>query len=552
MRPHSWPLAFVAAGVLMLSAVEVGLRVLERTGLVAAPRAAESYPANPKRYIKIAVFGESPVAGFGTTRTFVDILRHELRNRHPNKLFFIKNYGINGGPFHGYQAPLIKRLLGHYDYILIYSGMNEHAPYIDDQGRFRLAAQKKNYDFGLSFTMDEWHEALITKSHVYARLRKWRYKNLAPPQPLFIVNRQQIIPAEIQPPLVPALIEERMINDFGADINAVASLAQKSGKYILAAGAILDDTWRPFVSTQRPGLSVPQRDRFRALLAQGTARLVQGDYRKALAILRRASSIDPDVAILNYRIGQAHWANGEHDAAHVFFIKSIVQDGLPLRYAARLNLLTKAAATRGGYFRYLDTTPGLNSLVDRGFGYRKFFSDMEHPNLMGHAFLAQNFLCALEELPPLGPAQRHDCLDWRTADPQALAMRYHRELGVTKDEESEVAWAEAAWHYRMRSLSAYPQDFLAMAEARLQDYRAAASAKPESEVKFLFGEALIEAARNRSSRRVVGLLNEALHVQPEYVVSQWITDMGNGETTGHLLESLGITYNITTRSFQRL
>jgi len=68
---------------------------------------------------KIAVFGGSSAAGYGSPINFVEFLSAI------DPSIIIHNYAINGQPFVGFQSQVLKRVLPYYDYIIIYAGHNE-------------------------------------------------------------------------------------------------------------------------------------------------------------------------------------------------------------------------------------------------------------------------------------------------------------------------------------------------------------------------------------------------------------------------------------------
>jgi hypothetical protein len=73
---------------------------------------------------KIAVFGGSSAAGYGSPINFVEFLL-EI-----DPSIIIHNYASDGHPFVGFQSQILKRVLPHYDYIIIYSGHNEWLGYL--------------------------------------------------------------------------------------------------------------------------------------------------------------------------------------------------------------------------------------------------------------------------------------------------------------------------------------------------------------------------------------------------------------------------------------
>jgi hypothetical protein len=71
------------------------------------------------KYAKIAVFGGSSAAGYGSPINFTEFLLTI------DSSIIIHNYALNGQPFVGFQSELLKKVLPYYDYIIIYAGHNE-------------------------------------------------------------------------------------------------------------------------------------------------------------------------------------------------------------------------------------------------------------------------------------------------------------------------------------------------------------------------------------------------------------------------------------------
>src|SRR5262249_57091597 len=126
--------AFFLFGLGLLVGAEALLRALEAAGALAPLPAAEAYPLLPDRYVKIAVIGESPVAGYGTERAFPEILAARLREEYPGRRFYVKNFGSWGTPFHPYGLEAARKALSRYDIVLVYCGLTEYARFVGESG----------------------------------------------------------------------------------------------------------------------------------------------------------------------------------------------------------------------------------------------------------------------------------------------------------------------------------------------------------------------------------------------------------------------------------
>jgi hypothetical protein len=553
IRPRV-PLGFLGFGLLLLCSLETALRVLEPLGLAQFSSEGGVYPDHPERYVKIAVVGESPAAGFAATRPFADIVSKELESAYPGKRFFLKNYASLGLSFHGCESELTMRLIERYDYILIYSGLSEFRLHLAEAG---LTATVGGSPEDRCEQLDDNTLGNRIASHFRTVpflhwLRHWRYENLiAHPSADFVLGPSIPGLTELHAPIFSASIRDRMAADFAADMRAIAALAQRRGKHVLASAVILNEPWRPFFSSHRAGLSDADRHEFDEKLKKGAASLAAGHDAAAVRYLMQACAIDPEVSILDNLMGRALWDLGDRREARRHFVSSIIEDGLPFRYSALLNGEIKAAdSSANPYFRYIDANADLDPLLARGYAYDELFSDMEHPNLTGHEFLAREFLCAIAQSMPVAPRPEEACADWRSADLRFLSDRERMRLGVTDQEQADVDMTNAVWHYREAGLSAYPADFLVVADQHLERFRQHSTKSDENRVRWMLGKALVRARQGDATVETARLLNDAMSLSPEYVERQLESDAGDGRTIRELLAEAGVKLDADNRVFE--
>lgn len=561
MKRFRRPLAFLALPLMLLPALEAALwtagRAAERVPGETASRVVrkfsplDSYPRRPEDYVKVAIFGESAAAGYGALRGFDIILKHELESRYPDRKFYFKNFAEAGYPFHGFEAEFLKREIGRYDLILVYAGLAESMRYADESGLFRSPEEKHRRGLKAPSWADGPRRFLARKSLVYSfytRLSGLLNALLGKPGALVHCNRFQIAREEIQAPIFPEREKERFVADYARDMRDVAELASRLRKHVIVAGIIIKESSPPHFSMATPGLDEESGLRMRALLARGSKLLEKGRPAQALRPLLEARGLDGRVAIVNHRIGRAYWALGRRAQARRFFLEGNEDDGLPFRYVRRLN--AAAAAQDGkGYFHYIDTVRDMGRLIERGYEYEELFNDMEHPGLLGHAFLAREFLCLLPGLPPADAASGPACLDWERADLRKLGERYRRDLLVSPQEEAGTALMMAQWHFSNSSMTAYPEELLAEADVHLDEYRRKIADEPSARSADLLLQAWISAARGASPGKSMDLLNQALELTPAYVRSQWLADSGNGKTMQEMFRGWGIVYDAAGSRF---
>lgn len=77
-----------------------------------------------QKKIRIAVFGESSAAGFASPISFSDFIKKINNN------IIIHNFSKPGSTFTYYQSEILKKVIKHYDFIIIYAGHNEISPYL--------------------------------------------------------------------------------------------------------------------------------------------------------------------------------------------------------------------------------------------------------------------------------------------------------------------------------------------------------------------------------------------------------------------------------------
>lgn len=360
-----------------------------------------------------------------------------------------------------------------------------------------------------------------------------------PLEPLVSPNRFRMPPGEIQDEMFPIAEKARMVADYGAAMKSAARLAARLRKPVLVGEVILNEPWRPFLSTRGAALSADQVLSLEAALRRADALLRAHEPRKALAVIERAGPAGRGVAALDNAAGRAHLMLGDLAEARRLLRLAIMEDGLPLRYAQKLNEAAAAADAEGaGFFRFVGNDAAFETLLRRGYGYGEFFADMEHPNLLGHSFLSSQFVCALSASPALADG-RSRCRDWRAADLRALAAGHERALGVTAEETGMLAFEGASWHYALSSLSVYPADFLDAAEGKLREYRAVSGSSAHSRAAGALVEAWLEKDRGRPEG-AARLLNEAAAFEPSFVAGQWTLDLGHGRTMRALFEAGGV------------
>jgi len=376
-------------------------------------------------YFKIAIFGGSSAAGYNAERGFAEILKYELGKRYPNQRFCIKNYARSGQPFHRHQAEILKAVIDKYDVFLIYSGNNEAWNYWDDVGHFRKAQfkHKKQYVppaiLGSEVAFDGkplWALFLEANSRLYAIA--WKFKSKYIP-PIFGKSSELDMLDEIHYGEIekqrnfPATEVTRMIINYKKDLEDIARLARIRGKAVIVSSVPTNETWKPFFSVHRPGITVEELSAFDQYYASGRSSYAAGKYVDAIRYFSLAEAIDDQVAILHYMLGVAHVRTGAIRQGQAHLMKSIDNDGFPVRAMTSLHqvLISTSRTYENVYF--VDSLRTFHDLLEKGLTYDDLFSDVQHPSMLGHAVIANGFLCRLSELELLRTIARYSQKVWK-------------------------------------------------------------------------------------------------------------------------------------------
>ena len=73
--------------------------------------------------IKVAIFGGSSAAGWGTAISFAQFIKNSILS---DKNIIVHNYAKPAEPFVDFQAEILKAVISHYDVLIIYAGHNEY------------------------------------------------------------------------------------------------------------------------------------------------------------------------------------------------------------------------------------------------------------------------------------------------------------------------------------------------------------------------------------------------------------------------------------------
>lgn len=513
----------------------------------------EEYPINPEKYVKIAVFGESSAAGYNSEKGFSDILSYELRKRYPNLKFYIKNYAEGGYPFHRHQAEIVKAVIAKYDFLLIYAGHNELHNYLDDIGYFRPVKYKDRRTL-MPFIPPDKKSSLVryleSKSRIYAVIKKGynfiksRIANIRKEE-----GGNAYCPQVHEFASQKALPEDEILkisSNFKKDLEDIAKLASDYKKSVIISSVPVNGIWKPFFSVFKPGLTQKEKEVFYEKYAQGMDFYKRKEFKKAIPYFLKAEEIDGKVAILNYLLGYSYLMLNNTAKGRQFLIRSCDEDGYPIRALSQLREIEKEASRKYRNLYFVDSIEIFQRLLDKGIHYSDLFSDLQHPSLLGHIIIANNFLFKLQELAPFkSQSFEANYLDLKTVDLNTLAANYKKELNISEKEESWNALMISRWYVGMTGFSAYPENFLNAAEEYTNKFYEKSVKKPNDlAIKLLF-LALIESDRkNGDLQKSISLANQSREVSPLYVDNFLKSKaLGWGELIRDRLKKNGIVYS---------
>jgi len=548
----------VTVAILVLVA-EAMLALAQRvTGGSIFATLASDYPADAGGYVKIAVVGGSAAQGYNAERNFTDVLRHELSLRYPGRRFYVRNYARAGYPFHRYEAEVLKAVIDRYDVFLIYEGNNEAWNYLDDTGYFRTPRYKHRRTLQVPGQAEHdlkpalrrfleshsrlvlvserllqrygapWLDELVAWVDGGERARFYRYRRFHEFEPAGVVPDEELV---------------RIRENFQRDLEEIAKLAERREKLVIVASVPTNENYKPFFSVRRVGLAADRRARFETLHREGAAAYARGDFGAAVAFLQQATAIESGVAITDYLLGMAYLRLLRAAEGRGHLQRSIDEDGFPIRSLSSFRVIAQATARTWNSVRYVDIVGTFHRLLDTGLQYDDLFADLHHPSFMGHVVIAHDFLCAMArarrlDIDPLtAPCGALDAERVRS-----LTSRYRRLLGISARDESAAARLNARWHLSMAGITAYPEEYLRIAEAETVRYHAASRKTAEERMETLLFLALVEA-RRKNPTVAVALANAAVALAPRSIGRFLQRQLATGELLLEVLNHGGVQFS---------
>lgn len=517
----------------------------------------KQFVSNPNgcKVLRVAVFGGSAAAGWGSPRGFPDVIFYELAKGLSDYKITVTNYAQPGATFHLNQAEILKGVLSAHDVFIVHAGDNEGQLWWDSIGLFR----SKEFKSVKELIPIERPQGLIGILERHSRLYSilWRGHCRA----ALMMMTRGTKPLNQTPsfkefeagPVMPEHERRNMIHQFRTHIEEVGQ-SLGPGQMLIVIGVPTNERYKPIFSYHRGDLSETERTRFRDLYEEGVRHFGDGQYRDALSSLEKACAIDEYPAIVHYLIWRCKTELGEVSSSHHWAMEAVERDGLYVRSFRSLNLAAKEAAASNPRIVYLDLIAAYHNAIEQGLTHDRLFVDLQHPTMLGHAIVGCHVLCELSRVTPaLDPRQGAFGLGYCGLSGQNyldLASRYRAALGVTKHEEVANYAESLRWFVSHARLASYPMEWYAKTEEYLAEYEKRIET-PEQEGFALYWRTVLRVRLKQiSCEDVTGDLNAALALNAKLVetyereAASWVDSFKRD------LEGLGIELDSKASRFR--
>jgi lysophospholipase L1-like esterase len=411
----------LAAGVVLLGAVELGMRALDvgaRTTLFTPeigedgePRIRLSWnpqfdipePPRPLRSFlrdkpagtfRIFVIGESSAAGipYGLEYSFAAWLARRLEAEAPGVRWEVVSAAFGGATSRS-MVTMAREIARHQpDLLVVYLGHNEIGAHLTPEERAHLDPDRR-----------PWWTPLT-------RLRLYRTVAEALPRPSkrLGVRRPEDAGDRLGTPRDYASDADRrlLVQAYRARIEEIVGLMRDAGAQtaLLTLSQNFSD-WPPNVSVHRRRLSPEQKQRWRAAVRRGRELAEHDDCPAAIAAWREALALDDGYAMLHYEIAGCARRTGQLDLARTHFRLASDLDMFSQGALSPQNDALRDVAEREGAI-LVDVEAELARASGERLVGDDLFVDAMHPNLRGNQLIAQAVAEALRrENRPL-PAER--------------------------------------------------------------------------------------------------------------------------------------------------
>jgi tetratricopeptide (TPR) repeat protein len=408
----------------------------------------EFQAVKPDNQFRIFCLGGSTVYGqpFHEPTAFPKWLELELNERQSDKDVKVVNCG--GISYASHRLLHVAREVAQYqpDLIVLATGHNE---FLEDRTYYSLKSQS---------TTEQLARQGILSLRTVALVRRWLGKDQAPD--LAPASETRSAPAKVED--VHTRLDERtgyasfkrdpewharVIAEFARMVREIALVCDSASTPLILVnlGSNLRDC-PPLKSGHKEPFTIEEERQWRRAFDQADA-LEATDLKAALDAYREAESIDPDYALLQYRMARVFDRLGDFDAARDYYLRSKAADICPLRMFDRLNEVQFQIAKETGT-PIVDYRNEIEKLSPGGIPGFDWYVDHVHPGIGGHQRMAGIIAPVIgrEKLLPI-----HS--DWPQAERRAAYAKHIDSLpgNYLTNGGRRVEWLDA-WANRQRLL----------------------------------------------------------------------------------------------------
>ena len=363
---------------------------------------------------KIAIFGGSSSAGYGSILSFEQILNNYFLGD-----VIIHNYAENGSSFYGFQNELMKIILPYYDNFIIYSGHNEiwsqifnenyktipilnhpDGSSIDLKG-YVISQEKeltnikkkinKNYD-------NERNYNFINKIKNYSRLLFFSSRTLKKIKIQFKkigkVNNDEVFKLKLydKNKFLELINKDRMISNYKLAINEIIPLLRKDQKLYISN--VISNNLFPPIQSKSPE-NIKNIKKIEDKLFKIYQKLDINNYKlneeTYTNIYQNELRFFQEDAHLNYlKLLECLQIHKKINKCNLFLEKVSMYDDIPYRVLPEINTFITSLSNK--YSNVFVANPSLTIKNYSTVDYLDFFIDFQHPSAKGNILIAEGLL----------------------------------------------------------------------------------------------------------------------------------------------------------------
>ncbi len=356
----------------------------------------QEFPAQkPTNAFRVFAFGGSTVYGHPYLKdtAFPEWLKLELAARTPTRRIEAINCG--GISYASYRLAFVLRETLHYQPDLVILAMG-HNDFLEDRTCDSLKARS---------LAALW----LTERTASLRTLAWLRQGLVPHDALSRDEDTDALANEVDARLDHSRAgyasyhrdagwHARVVRQFEESFRAmiVECRAANVPVVIVTLGSNLRDC-PPFKSEHRAGLTPEQEDRWQRHFDDATVADRRNDLPAALALYREAEAIDPQHALLCYRIARCLDRLGQTATAREYYLRAKDEDICPLRMVEPIYRIQHALATET-HTPLVDARAMLESSSSDALPGNDLYLDHVHPTIGGHQQIARALAAKVHEL----------------------------------------------------------------------------------------------------------------------------------------------------------